>query len=314
MNMAAFDTNADIDPALLLGFLEFHTIPDLKISKADLLGLFVKHKVPQHHLPAEIKEHDAFRRASATLQQSISVDNAITSKARLLVREVLSDEDSIVRVLVRELVDSKNKVLEYDSIASITFNRASCTVSVNCNSYFLNEFAYDELLTEMKELYYEWTNFHTKDTVRNILNKIVNDMNPISFSPRSKASFIPRQYSEELRGVAEMVHALTRYCDGYAECEMIMLPLIDSNEQRSLIDKKLKDEISFTTDNLIVELSEVLATQKTLQIRTLQRYAGEITTLRQKVRDYQKLLGTKMDLLDGQLDEALSRLDKISGP
>jgi hypothetical protein len=101
--------NDQLNPDALLGYLEFHALPDLQIRKDDLAALWRKHNLPHEFLPGEIRPCDAFRRATTAAQGEVQANwNGSQYNARLLVREVKSDAGEIVRLLVREIVDSKN--------------------------------------------------------------------------------------------------------------------------------------------------------------------------------------------------------------
>ena len=112
-----------MNPDALLGYLEFHSVGDFKIRKADLAGLWSKHNLPHEFLPGEIRPCDAFRRATTAAQGEVKANwSGSQYNARLLVREVKSDAGEIVRLLVREIVDSKNEVLDYGTAGKITFH------------------------------------------------------------------------------------------------------------------------------------------------------------------------------------------------
>jgi hypothetical protein len=122
MALTAVKQNGDINPDTLLGYLEFHSVADFKIRKADLAGLWSKHNLPHEFLPGEIRPCDAFRRATTAAQGEVQANwNGSQYNALLLVREVKSDAGEIVRLLVREIVDSKNEVLDYGTAGKITF-------------------------------------------------------------------------------------------------------------------------------------------------------------------------------------------------
>ena len=62
MTLTAVRQNDQLNPDSLLGYLEFHALPDLQIRKDDLATLWTKHNLPHEFLPGEIRPCDAFRR------------------------------------------------------------------------------------------------------------------------------------------------------------------------------------------------------------------------------------------------------------
>lgn len=298
----AVKTNKDLDPSLLLGHLLFLAMDEVKIHKDDLGQLFKKHQLSSGFLPDEIKPHDAYRRATGKAQKPVDVTiNGKTERARLLVRETKKDDNVVVRNLVRELIDEKNADTNYVTVGRMTFDRKSEQLNISWDSNYLGEFDYKNLLEEIQTLYIEWTEYHTKETVRNILNRVIKSMNPISIMNGGRAQFIPKVNQDILYAVKDLVEELP----GASLAEVI--PMIDSADQRSLITKNLEKEVLFAVDKLLEEFSEVLQ-GGTVRKSTAKRYAAQVVELQSKTQEYENLLQSKMTVLNQQLATALSRV------
>ena len=141
MALTAVKQNDQLNPDTLLGYLEFHSIADFKIRKADLAMLWSKHNLSNSFLPGDIRPCDAFRRATTAAQGEVQANwNGSQYNARLLVREVKSEAGEIVRLLVSEILDRKNQVLDYCTAGKITFIRNLGTVKTECNQDLAKEF------------------------------------------------------------------------------------------------------------------------------------------------------------------------------
>lgn len=301
-NAIAVRTNEELDESLLLGHILFMTVDELKVHKDDLASLFAKHNLSKNFLPHEIKAHDAYRRASSKAAQTLEiVFNGAPQKARLMVREVKKDHDKVHRHLIRELIDEKNIATEYATVGKMIFNRSTELMEITWDSAYLGEYAYDTVLHETEDLFMEWTQFHTKDTVRNIVNKVVKSTHPVSIMQGGRAQFIPKLNRDILFNLRNMVRELP----GGSLAEII--PMIDTIDQRELITKNLEREVLAEVDNLLGDFSELLK-NSSVRAGQVKRYASAFVELQEKTTKYEGLLQSKMGVLQRQLTEALAKI------
>ena len=296
-------TNDEIDESLILGHIVFNSIDDLKIHKNDLADLFDKYGISRSYLPHEIKTHDAFRRSTAQAHRTLEVQfNNTPYKAKLLVREVKCDDKKIVRHLVRELLDAKNETTDYATIGKFIFDRNTESLTVSYDGAYLTEYNYKSILKEIYDLYNEWTQYHTRDTVRNIVTRIIKSMNPVSIMQGGRAQFIPKYNYSTLSALKQVIHELP----GDSVIEII--PMIDSIDQRNLISKNLEKEIMSDSKKLMEDFSEVLKS-KYIRKDTVKRYAQNFVELQNKATQYESLLDQNMSLIKTQLSQILSKIN-----
>lgn len=306
--------NSQINPESLLGYLEFHSIPDLRVPKSDLAVLWSKHALPPEFLPGEIRTCDAFRRATAALKKTAQVNwQGSPYTARLLVREVKSDSNEIVRLLVREVVDSKNEVLDYATVGKIIFYRNSNTVHTHWNNNLLSEYAYDGVLRQMKNTYDEFVNYHTRDTVRNLVAKAIRYSNPVSIIPRSQGKFIPKKNHSLLLGVKSLMTDLQIYAKGQ-ECTMDLIPIVNTAEQRELVARRAGIELAGELETLVAELADHLKGAKDININIVKRITNKSLELQDRVREYEKLVNVRLNVLRSQLAEFINRTASVTEP
>lgn len=298
----AVRTNDQLDESLLLGHILFMTIDDLKIHKDDLASLFAKHNLSKSFLPGEIKAHDAYRRASSKAASTIEIDyNGAKHKARLLVREVKKDQNGVVRHLIRELIDEKNVVTEYATVGKLNFDRKTELMDIGWDNNYLGEYDYKQVLEDTNALFLEWTQFHTKDTVRNIANKVVKSMHPVSIMQGGRAQFVPKINRDLLYNLKGLVAELP----GGSIAEVI--PMVDTVDQRDLITKNLEREVLADVDSLLNDFTVILQ-NPTVRKGQVQRYASHFVALQEKTSKYEALLQSKMTVLQQQLMEALQKV------
>lgn len=298
----AVKTNKDLDPSLLLGHILFLSMDEVKIHKDDLGNLFQKHQISSTFLPHEIKPHDAYRRATSKAQGPIefTVGNKI-HKARLLVRETKKDGKVVVRNLVRELLDEQNAEADYVTVGKLVFDRNNESLNISWDANYLGEYDYRKVLEDTQALYNEWTQYHTKDTVRNIMNRVIKSMHPVSITNGGRAQFVPKLNQDLLYSLKAVVEELP----GNSLAEII--PMIDTADQRKLITKNFEKEVLYDVDKLLEEFSQILK-GTTVRKSTVKRYAAMVVELQGKTQEYENLLQSKMGIINEQLLQALSKV------
>ncbi len=307
MTTTVVKTNDQLDPSILLGHLEFHYIPDLKIHKDDLTKLFTKNNLPLSYMPNEIKPHDAYRRATATAAQTLEIQyDGNTKTAKLLVREVACDNKRVMRHLVREVIDQAQEKPMYITVGKMEYDRDNELMRVSWDSSFLVEYDYKGIVQSIEALFTEWTQYHTKDTVRTIVTRMIKETNPVSIMSRGKAVFIPKSSTDRLKDIKALVEDLHPWA--IEPTAMDLLPMIDTVDQRNFIGNRLQGDVVHEANELMADFAELLSKRGALRLKTVQNYTKQIMDLRNKVDDYEVLLGATMTTLNQQLQLALTNI------
>lgn len=301
----------DVRDEEILGFLEFHTITDLRIHKKELGDLFDQHGIDKKKfLPDKIHAHDAFRRASKEIESRVTIQfgNRKDQPAKLLVRDVKTDENMVIRHLVREVLNDNDERLEYNTVGRLILDRKTETVSTDHQLAYLSEYPYDQLLTTARTLYNEWLNYHTKDTVNNIARKMINAMNRVSILPNGKATFLPRSQRVLLESFTGMVKDLAPFHMDSSKTSVVeIIPVIDTIEQRDMISRRAESQLREEADVLLVDFHDLLR-EDTLGVRQVKTYAERFAGLRERLLEYEDVVHVKMDVLHQQLKDAMSRV------
>lgn len=301
----------DIAPEELLGYLEFHTIGDLRIHKDDLHRIFQNNALDtKKYLPQEIKPHDAYRRATKEAESAISIDyNGQKQKARLLVREVVADENLVERQLVREIVDGKNRRLAYDTVGKFILQRKSGIMDTSWDASYLDEYPYDDHIGQIHALFNEWTQYHTRATVTNIVRRMITGMNHVAIMPNGKATFIPKTQGLSLQSLQGMISDLKDYHQNGGESVIEIIPIIDTIEQRDMVEKRVELQMQNEANELLADFASLLD-QDRVSEKVVKRYAGKVVELRDRLDEYEGLIHRKMDTIQDQLADAINRINK----
>ena len=306
-------TNQEIPQDMLLGNLLFTNLIDMRIPVADLISIFQSNNIPDSYVRT-ISEADAFRRASSSIKNRILLLNAATEKVRIEVDEVKSDSEGIKRIIGIKKVDEVAEDISYQPVGEIIFNRANnlCTATPLFAPGDVDYQTIRDLCDEVENKYQDWSVYHNKDTVRNIINRIISDTHPVNLMPTGLCKFIPQASTDLLYNLKQALIEMQSYASTPTMSRNIMeiIPVIDTEEQRDLIEKNFTAEITDELFNFTQELKDVLQKKQVLSIRTANAYIEKFNILKEKAKEYESLLGIYIDSIYTQIKDSLDLIDQ----
>lgn len=306
-------TNQEIPQDMLLGNLLFTNLIDMRIPVADLISIFQSNNIPDSYVRA-ISEADAFRRASSSIKNRILLLNAATEKVRVEVDEVKSDYEGIKRIIGVKKVDEVAEDISYQPVGEIIFNRTNnlCTATPLFAPGDADYQAIRDLCDEVENKYQDWSVYHNKDTVRNIINRIISDTHPVNLMPTGLCKFIPQTSTDLLYNLKQALTEMQSYASTPTMSRNIMeiIPVIDTEEQRNLIEKNFTAEITDELFSFTQELKDVLQKKQVLSTRTANAYIEKFNILKAKAKEYESLLGIYVDSIYTQIKDSLDLVDQ----
>lgn len=306
-------TNQEIPQDMLLGNLLFTNLIDMKIPVADLISIFQSNNIPDSYVRA-ISEADAFRRASSSIKNRILLLNAATEKVRVEVDEVKSDYEGIKRIIGVKKVDEVAEDISYQPVGEIIFNRTNnlCTATPLFAPGDADYQTIRDLCDEVENKYQDWSVYHNKDTVRNIINRIISDTHPVNLMPTGLCKFIPQTSTDLLYNLKQALIEMQSYASTPTMSRNIMeiIPVIDTEEQRNLIEKNFTAEITDELFSFTQELKDVLQKKQVLSTRTANAYIEKFNILKAKAKEYESLLGIYVDSIYTQIKDSLDLVDQ----
>lgn len=309
MSKAICLSNKEIPEDMLLGYLLFYNLGEIKINEAELEAIFVKNNIDTGYIK-KISKVDAFRRATTKTKKTININhNGENKRVKIEVDEVKCNDDEVVRILGRKLVDEKNESLSYQAVGRIAFDRVSGTIGYGADDYYSDEYDYKTMLEDTINLYREWSVYHTKDTVRNVTNNVQKDMYPTTLLPGGLAKFIPKSSKTLLYSLQGVVRDLSDYGD---ECLFEVIPVIDTEEQRQLVGKAATREIKEDLFNFTQELKQIITDKQVIPMRSATSYIEKFKDLKGKVDEYEGLLGSYMGAITQQIQVAMKLVNTNS--
>ena len=306
-------TNQEIPQDMLLGNLLFTNLIDMRIPVADLISIFQSNNIPDSYVRT-ISEADAFRRASSSIKNRILLLNAATEKVRVEVDEVKSDYEGIKRIIGVKKVDEVAEDISYQPVGEIIFNRTNnlCTATPLFAPGDVDYQTIRDLCDEVENKYQDWSVYHNKDTVRNIINRIISDTHPVDLMPTGLCKFIPQTSTDLLYNLKQALIEMQSYASTPTMSRNIMeiIPVIDTEEQRNLIEKNFTTEITDELFSFTQELKDVLQKKQVLSTRTANAYIEKFNILKAKAKEYESLLGIYVDSIYTQIKDSLDLVDQ----
>ncbi len=305
-------SNKNIPQELILGNLMFVSLNEMSVPYNDLTFIFHQNNIPDHYARS-ISAADAYRRASSDLKRhKMSWMNDATGETQVSyvnVDEVKCTPDVIKRVAgFKVLDDQQQSGIDYIPFAELCFDRKNESVHTQIFSA-LNGVNYGEaekICKVFTDNFSEWSVFHTRTTIRNILTRILNDTHPINILPTGLCKFTPKVHTDTLHNIRNAILDLNKYVINNNEANTAeIIPVIDTEEQRDLVNRTFTNEVTNEMEILIRDLRFILQTKGPLSSRTAASYIERFRFLREKADDYSKLLNIYTQALQDQLKEAI---------
>ncbi|MHB1418031.1 MAG: DUF6744 family protein [Bacillota bacterium] len=263
----------------ILGHLVWYTLSECFIDRATLRDYLDQVGLSDSCMPAEIRMPDAFRKASSAAEKKRVPSNLEGMFHNYLIREVASDNKSIVRHVVLETVDAKNKRLAYQSdAAKIILNRDNGTIES-----FTSMPDLEAVCEQIRLDYQNYLDHHDSSALRRMLYGILSGMAPINVRPSGGVYFVPAMYQDDLRKMINLVGMLGKNSEGF------MVPMMDTRENRDMVRSKLTEHLRST----LSQLARVLKGEESKSLSN--QVLAEGKQALQDFQSYQQTLGSEVD-------------------
>ena len=307
---ALYQNNQDVPEEILLGNLLFYNLTDMIISENKLTDLFIANNLPEKYI-RKISHADAFRRATSSIKNmkvEYLDDNGDIFEGRINVDEVVNDKMYVKRIVGVRVLNDQLEEVSYTQLGSISYDRANDKCVYNIDTYgaiHVNDTS--NLFLQMDNNYCTWSQYHNHDTIKNMINHIVDDMHPIALMPTGICKFIPKTSKDTLYGLKGLLNDLSSYHvnNTNGENTVEIIPILDTQEHRDLVNKMYEQEIKETLYNYSMELTNIIKNKQTISSRQAATYLERYKELKEKVDDYQGLLGTYTQNIQDQLVMAI---------
>lgn len=288
-----------------LGYLAWYTIHNnLRVSRQDLEDRFGECGIGTMFLPNPIQPADAFRRATSRVERTnLPVPGHKGLRVNLLVREVSSDADRVVRHLVRELVDSNNVRLAYETVGQFILYRTGG----HMYSFDLGGSAAEEevrpVLEQAEALYKDLRVNYEGEHLRRSVQLMLSDMRVTAVRPSGGVYFVPASQKEKLDRLGALMKVLDQ--------EWFILPVVDAEDARDMVRRKFAEQIN----GAVKSMTEALGAEKITETQ-VSSLINQAMRLIDDVGEYERVLDQNLQDLRSRVEivklQVVSLLDKAA--
>jgi hypothetical protein len=306
------------DEVSLLGYLFWFSVSEAEVRREDLIGAMVDAGLDEGFAPGEISARDAFRRSTASLQRSrVPIDARAQSRlfgterrhANLLVRDVRTTGKSVVRQLVREVVDAVGATLEHSAVGQFELSTSGEMRAFALAAGLLEEEG--EILGTARSAFERATAHHDAGAVRRTVQRALAACSPVGLKASGGVYFVPRGYEPELRAIERFVGELKDRLKEETKRTLVMaVELLDREEYRDAIAASLDEQVDREANALIREMGEILRKQSKITRRRQEDLFGRVRALKGSVAEYEALL--ECEIADARANLELAQEEAVS--
>lgn len=293
-----------------LGTLLWFTITDMAVTRQQLQDAFARSGVDTAHLPRPINHRDAFRRATSNAEMKRQpVDGG--RYLNLMVREVRMDPQRIVRQLVREVVDAENVRLEYLPVANLVLQGEAYSFQQLAPMSALEQTLAAKIGNDYADERVRYNGRHVRDVVMGVLHTC----GPVAVRPSGGVYFVPREHEGSVNALKALVDELAGYTVTSGRSRLWTVPVVDTEEQREMVQASLEDQVEQESKSLIEEMHKVLGGARTVTQALVKQYVERARALADLVGQYEAMLDGEVTAARANLDlarrQAAAMLDKV---
>lgn len=273
-------------------------------------------------LPPRIKKIDAFRNASSSVRMEYEVPGSDGSRfATLRIEEVKSDQEQVIRHVVRVVRDARKEQLSLDHMATIKFFRGGRTAKGKRHSgdhykpQILSRVRGDErirvaaLIKEFETRYDDLSSHLHPPALRAVVRAILTSYNAIPMKSSGGLYFVHKSRWTQLQALQALMAKLG------AGCELEEMPLIDTVDKRTMLTEALEEKVVDDCNKLLVQIASVNEACKGGKVpgRKYAEVNASYTEIAAALEDYADLIGIAQGKATRALELALDSVMEMAG-
>lgn len=309
------DDNKALPPDTVLGHIAWFTVSENPYDAHKMEAEFSRLSLNPAFLPNAINPADAYEKASMEVnKERYAVHGDAT--AEILVREVVRTDNQIIRKLMREVKDSKNRVLLYTEVGELVFYRpavkggvvdhSSATIRATLDPQVSPSEAgvLQPLLAKFQAAYVRYRDFHDGQRVRGVIRNYLLYLNAIQMKP--SVYFVHANRSDELGRLAEFVNGLSD------QTSMAMLPLPDLPSLRVEVTDAFQREAEKELSVVVGNITKLLQTRKgDIKMTAYLKLKDDYDAVIAKASEYSRTLQISQDRTGAAAELALDALTSL---
>lgn len=310
------DSTGTMPEDALIGRIVLFTISDEPIAQQDISDWFDELRLNPTLLPPPIKAVDAYKKATSLIDgQEYDLGGGLT--ATLLCRDVASPNQYIVRHVMREVRDSKNRVLTYDKVIEATFyrpvigkdgraqrgtERFRLTV-INDDLRPGERGRMDATILKIEDSYKRYHGYLDGQKLRAVIRSYLKYLNAIEI--KGGVYFINSNRVPELTQLQTLVSRFG------GKCRMDLIPLVDLGAQRDMVVEAFQREAAEALNEIVQEVAHLRTTRKKITPKAYAAIRVRYDEVIAQAKEYLRTLGISQDVTAGAAELALDSLIQL---
>jgi hypothetical protein len=278
---------------LFIGSLLFYRVAGCKVTRPQLEAWFTELGLNDKYIPEPIDKADAFSKATNKDNWRLSYPMGGTGvKANVLIRDVKTDKERIVKAMVREVVDGNAETLHTATIGQAVYYKApSCVMRLTLDFPSLAAGETDVLdpaIVAMKLKYEDFSLHYDPQAIRKMIRDYVTDLNAVLVNPSGGLYFVHKTRDDTL----DKLNVLMKRIGG--DCLFELIPLVNTPDKREM----LLEASQTATEKQCKEILGRIATKQKATRTTLAEWKAlrdEMMTVTHRAEEYSTILGSAQD-------------------
>lgn len=299
----------DLPPEILLGRIVMYTISDEPVPHATLEQWMTELGLNKAFMPPQLRDLDAFKKATSGVN-NISYDIADGKRVNLLCRDVTANKDMVIRRIVREVRDSANKQLSYDTAIECKFFRQSAKGGTSrlflTISPEMPAAEYSRLhacATKIGKSFSVYQTCHDGQKMRALVRNYMGELNGIEI--KSGVYFVHASRDEELGRLSDLVNRIG------GRSFMNTVPLANTVEQKTFVTRAFEREAEEQLTRLARDAREILNDGRKTTLATASNLKKEFDTILDRAQEHMMRLQVVQDVTAASAEIALREIEKV---
>lgn len=317
-NVVAVTPGGPITEEMILGFITMFTIPDRAVSASKLNREWIGHGLPHEFVPKVRRNVNTFQRACRSVETRRRSDEA-KKRTEIEVDPVSETADKCVYQITRLVRDQANEVIDHPKALKVIFDKH--TEVINWKRIDADAFKLDEA-NAIGEAIRDWYDANTgkipAPRVREAVRKLMDHLGGTNLRKKAGGVYlVPRMFTSNVETgdeakSREYLDSLNEVFDVLwgGDAELLMLPCMDGDDERSMVEAHFDIEVSTEIDELMATTTDALTrTDRSMRKDGIGNLLSRFKVLSDRHKRYEDMLDTdittvreKLDLLSQQLE------------
>lgn len=280
------------DQRLLLGYLTWYSVSDVKVSHGDVVRGLVAAGIDTN-LPLPPKDADVFRRVCTKSERKRVPTLEEGVFENYLVRDLNADPEKVYRRIVMEKVDSKGRKLGYEQLYDITFDKKSGKITER--KLGPANIVAEEVVKAVKQGFATERGTLNSYAIREWIRHFILSLAATQVRPGGGVYFVAEDKYDK-------VEALEKFCQSITGVDFHYLPLIDDKKQREMLHRAFESEAADEIDRMLGEITEIKAAGRKITQSRYEDFLRKYHELTDRATEYGDLLEEKLSTTHSRLE------------